>query len=129
MFDVIKCLSSIVWNRGIFVFFEFSNFRKIKKKIYYENLNEKYVIDNNFFWKTVKRSLAHKMVGKNKIHLTDNNQLIETDPETVFWKQLQPQACNFIKKRYWQRCFPVNFAKILRTPFFIEHLWWLLVRI
>ena len=64
--------------------FRVSFLTKIKKKIYYENLNEKYVIDNNFFWKTVKRSLAHKMVGKNKIHLTDNNQLIETDPETVF---------------------------------------------
>ena len=28
-----------------------------------------------------------------------------------------PQACNFIKKRLWHRCSPVNFAKILRTPF------------
>ena len=24
-------------------------------------------------------------------------------------------------KRDWRRCFPVNFAKFLRTPFFIEH--------
>ena len=24
-------------------------------------------------------------------------------------------------------CFPVNFVKFLRTPFFIEHLWWLLL--
>ena len=28
-----------------------------------------------------------------------------------------PQACNFIKKRLWHRCSPVNFAKFLRTPF------------
>ena len=26
-------------------------------------------------------------------------------------------ACNFIKKRPWHRCFRVNFAKFLRTPF------------
>ena len=26
----------------------------------------------------------------------------------------------------WHRCFPVNFAKFLRTPFFTEHFWWLL---
>ena len=26
------------------------------------------------------------------------------------------------------RCFPVNFAKFSRTPFFIEHLWWLLLK-
>ena len=27
------------------------------------------------------------------------------------------KACNFIKKKLWHRCFSVNFAKILRTPF------------
>ena len=26
-------------------------------------------------------------------------------------------------------CFPVNFVKFLRTSFFIEHLWWLLLLI
>ena len=25
------------------------------------------------------------------------------------------------------RCFPVNFVKLLRTPFLIEHPWWLLL--
>ena len=28
------------------------------------------------------------------------------------------QACNFFIKRLWRRCFPVNFAKFLRTPFY-----------
>ena len=28
-----------------------------------------------------------------------------------------------LKKRLWHRCFPVNFAKFLRTPFLTEHLW------
>ena len=28
------------------------------------------------------------------------------------------QACNFIKKRLQHSCFPVKFAKYLRTPFF-----------
>ena len=32
-----------------------------------------------------------------------------------------------LKKRLWHRCFLVNFVKSLRTPFFIEHLWWLLL--
>ena len=32
-----------------------------------------------------------------------------------------------LKKRLWHRCFPMNFAKILRTPFFTWHLQWLLV--
>ena len=29
--------------------------------------------------------------------------------------------------RAWNRCFPVNFVKFLRTPFLTEHLWWLLL--
>ena len=29
----------------------------------------------------------------------------------------EPQARSFIKKRLWHTCFPVNFAKFLRTPF------------
>ena len=32
-----------------------------------------------------------------------------------------------LKKSLWHRCFPVNFAKFLGTPFIIEHLWWLLL--
>ena len=27
----------------------------------------------------------------------------------------------------WHSCFPVNFAKFPGTPFFTEHLWWLLL--
>ena len=26
-------------------------------------------------------------------------------------------ACNFISKRLWHRCFPLNFSTFLRTPF------------
>ena len=35
---------------------------------------------------------------------------------------LEYLACNFIKKKLQHRCFPVNFAKLLRTDFFIEQL-------
>ena len=35
--------------------------------------------------------------------------------------------CNFIKKGLWYRCFHVNFAKFLRTPFYIEYIRWLLL--
>ena len=31
------------------------------------------------------------------------------------------------KLRLWHWRFPVNFVEFLRTPFFIEHLWWLLL--
>ena len=35
---------------------------------------------------------------------------------------------NFFKKRLWQRRFPPNFSKFLRTSFIIEHVWWLLLK-
>ena len=38
------------------------------------------------------------------------------------------KACNFIKKETLTQVFPVNFAKFVRTPFFTEHLRWLLLR-
>ena len=40
-------------------------------------------------------------------------------------KHLRPAA--LLKQRLWHRCFPVNFAKFLRTSFVVEHLWWLLL--
>ena len=33
------------------------------------------------------------------------------------------RPATLLKKRLWRRCFPVNFANILITPFFTEHLW------
>ena len=38
----------------------------------------------------------------------------------VFCKKGVPAP--LLKERLWHRCFPVNFVKFLRTPFFIEHL-------
>ena len=35
------------------------------------------------------------------------------------------RPATLLKKRLWQRCFPVNFKKSLRTPFCTKHLWWL----
>ena len=32
--------------------------------------------------------------------------------------KLQASVCNFIKRKLWHRCFPVNFAKFLRTTFY-----------
>ena len=34
-----------------------------------------------------------------------------------------------LKKRPWHWCFPMNFTKFLGTPFYIEHLWWMLLHI
>ena len=47
----------------------------------------------------------------------------------LFSVQKQPPEL-FYKKDVlilWHRCFPVNFAKFLRTPFLTEHIRWLLL--
>ena len=33
------------------------------------------------------------------------------------------RLATLLKKRLWDRCFPVNFAKFLTAPFLTEHLW------
>ena len=35
------------------------------------------------------------------------------------------RPATLLKKILWHRCFPLNFVKFLRTPFYIEHFRWL----
>ena len=42
---------------------------------------------------------------------------------TIFlWESASLDSATLLKKRLWHRCFPLNLAKLLRTPFFTEHL-------
>ena len=41
----------------------------------------------------------------------------------LFNKVADLRPATLLRKRLWHRCFPVNFAKVSRTPFLIEHLW------
>ena len=45
---------------------------KKAKKEYYQNLDEKNVINNRKFWKTLKPLLSDKSVSREKIKLTEN---------------------------------------------------------
>ena len=38
------------------------------------------------------------------------------------------RTATLLKKRFWYRCFPVNFWKFLKTLFITEPLWWLLLK-
>ena len=44
-----------------------------------------------------------------------------------WWNFLCLRSATSLKKRLWHRSFPVNSFKFLGTPFYIEHLWWLLL--
>ena len=53
-----------------------------------------------------------KFTGKHLCQSLFFNKVAGLKPATLF------------KKRTWQRCLPVNFAKFLKTHFFIKHLRW-----
>ena len=48
--------------------------------------------------------------------------------ESLFGKIASLRAENFIKKRLQHSCFPVKFAKFLRTPFSTEYFRWVLLK-
>ena len=83
------------------------------------------------FWKRnnlIKRKFRGSRAGKKPRHLLWNVFIVLLQ---YIWKffviigHLDPsrQQCthqhppSLLKKRLWHRCFPVNFAKFLRTPF------------
>ena len=61
----------------------------------------------------VLRNFAN-FTGKNLCQSLFFNKVADLRPATL------------LKKRLWRSCFPVNFAKFLRTLFFTERLCWLL---
>ena len=50
--------------------------------MYFENLNEKFVVDNELFWKTVKPLLSDNVAG-DEIHFVENDELVKTNLETA----------------------------------------------
>ena len=46
-----------------------------------------------------------------------------------FNKVARLRQATLLKKSLWHRYFPMNFANFLRTPFFTEHLRWLLLKL
>ena len=64
--------------------------------------------------KGVLRNFA-KFTGKHLCQSLYFNKVAGLRPATL------------LKQRLWHRCFLVNIAKFLGTPFFTEHFWWLLL--
>ena len=46
----------------------------------------------------------------------------------LFNKVAGLRTATLLKKRFWYRCFTVNFLKFLKTPSITEHLWWLFLK-
>ena len=72
-----------------------------------------------------KAVVQRYFVKKVFLEISQNSQE-NTCARVSFLIKLQAPPATLLKKRLWHRCFPVNFAKVLRTAFSIEHLWCLL---
>ena len=66
------------------------------KKGYYQNLDEKNVIDNKKFWKIIKPLLSDRSVSKEKINLTENEKMLTSECETA--ETLKNLFSNIVKK-------------------------------
>ena len=60
--------------------------------------------------------------------ISQNSQEITCD-YGLFFNKVADLRLFFKKKRLWHRCFHMNFAKILRTPFLQDTFGWLLLQI
>ena len=94
---------------------------------------------------TMKSRNSHQRCSMKKVVLRNFTKFTGKHLRQSF------RPATLLKKRLWHMCFPVNFVKFLRTPmayyifymayciyvnivghgtpFFIEHLWWLLLNI
>ena len=63
-----------------------------------------------------------------KLFLEISQNLQENTCASLFLNKVV-RPVTLLKKRLWHRYFPVNFPKFLRTPLFIEHIWWLLLEV
>ena len=101
-----------------------SVFRKILRT-YYKGMTPFHSVWlSNFQSVLMSRSKAVDQrcsVKKVFLEFSQNSQ------EKHLCQSLFNKVAGLLKRRIEHRCFPVNFAKFLRTPFFIEYLWWLLL--
>ena len=88
----------------------------------------------------IKKKVVHRIFYYifNRTNWRFNNAKVHISSETFLLPNIEAvaQTCpvkkgraTLLKKRLLHRCFPVNFAEFLRTPFFTEYLWWLLLQI
>ena len=97
-------------------------YRELTFKCCFSILKESYYVlatRYNFIWKQLPRGVLWKKVF---LEISQNSQ------ENTC-ARVRLRSAYLLKKRLWYRCFSVNFAKFLKTHFFIEHLWWLLLYI
>ena len=82
------------------------------------------IIDKKIFRSSRPGVFCKKVVLRNFANFTGKHLC-----ESLFNKVGGLRPATLFKKRPWYSCFPMNFAKFLKTPFLKEHLRWLLLNI
>ena len=81
-----------------------------------------------FVAKSISFGSSHQSCSVEKVFLESlQNPQKTTCGRVPFIKVANLKPATLLKKRLWHRPFPVNFVKYIRTPYFTEHLWWLLL--
>ena len=84
-------------------------------------LLENRVLKLSFELKALQMTFSKSRISHQRYSVKKGN----TSTRVSFLIKLQTlglRPATLLKKRLWHKCFPVNFAKFLRTPFFTEHL-------
>ena len=115
-----KCFNGVLWIFSTVINLRYSGFLKMKRVSKEAPPARKLEL-------VYSRSSRPECSVKEVFWETSQNLQENTCVRDSFLIKLWTTACNVIKKELWHRCFPVNFAKYLRTPFSTEHIWWLLL--
>ena len=104
-----------------------SNFLLKSEEIHYSC--QRFLLCYQWYVSHIRSSHQRWSVKKVFLEMLQNSQESKCARVSVsFLIKLQAWGKKvLLKKRLWHKCFPVNFVKLLRTNFFIEHLWWLLL--
>ena len=116
---------------NVFIFCKCSNFINFCGHIFVEF--SKYLKRNSFILLQVQHlqkqppEMCYAKRCSQKFHKIQRKTPVPESLFLSFNKVAGLRPASLLKKRLWHMCFPVNFVKFLRIPFFIEHIQWLLL--
>ena len=102
-----------------------------KRKKIFENYDFRGLTLIFTVWKKfcINRSTRPEVFCKNGVLRSFTKFTVKHLCQSLFFSKVAGRRpATLLKKRLWHRCFPVNFVKFLRTSFFTERLWWLLLK-
>ena len=101
------------------------NAKKAKSKLYPRNVTSIFLRHHTLLFRISVCFLNSQKQSSSGVLLTNFAKFIGKHLcQSLFFNKVAGlRSATLLKKRLWHRCFPVNFAKFLRTSFFIQHFW------